>query len=326
MVQQSLRPAVKRIECEFEMKSRLKFIFRSLKPDDGFSILEVMTASGLGAVVLIALLAALSYLQKGQNGAAIDLEFAKLASEIRVVLDNESACRRALVDPNAIAFSGVPPAASPVPVTLYDPFTPTTQILAGPGSTRPGLVLTKVELEADSITMSPTGVYFGRLLVVAERTDTAQQATGPAAMSRKFLMRFGVDAANRFTNCSAPTSTIVNCASASVKVISGVKWSPLEPRIVTPGPRRYTDAQFNTVFEQINGMAKASAAPWVPSLAAMVWGIRCRPGFVLTGCSVFTGPAVTDNTDTWTATNGCYSDDEENSPGSTLFATCCQAN
>ncbi len=296
---------------------------------------SVMAAMAISAIVLFAVLGTLSVMQNAQSGSNTSSGFANLTSEIHLVLTNEESCTSAFGLQNQMAFAGTMAAPTPLPLKIYYPFSPTNEVLIEPSTVRSGLVVTKVEFDTSTLTASPSGQIFGLLKVEAERTGNGESQMGPAIMVRTFLMSFRVDATDRIVGCVSAPAVAVKCATGSANWQAGVMPAvTLEEHVSSAGSIGLGEAQFNQVFQAIPSILASVAVPNVPipettpGVPPNVWGIRCRPNYLMTNCNLFTGtttPALVKSTNTFSATNGCYGDDISKGERSTIFATCCES-
>ncbi len=288
----------------------------------GFALLGVLTIAVLVSIFLLITLDTIGNIQKSQNGATTTVAFSNLVSEIELVLSTEDSCTSSLAGHPQTAFLGSITAPTPVPLAVYFPFSTSSIPLVQTTTERPGFTVTRLEIARTSLTVNPAGIYTGKLLIEGTRTGDRTTQFGPPIMTATIPFNFEIDGSRNITKCSTVSVGTVSC-STGLATWQGL--TNLVSHIATPGPEGYTDAQFSTVYQLLPSIPSAVAAPNVTTLSPSLWGLRCQPGFMITGCTIYRGSGSSvNNTDTYTATNGCYADLDEKVNGSTIFATCCK--
>lgn len=185
------------------------------KKHSGFSLAEVMVASGLVAVLAVAIMKIVDMQTRAQKKAETDLEITQIVNELHQNLLNEDACRNTL---------------SPLSSILSSPSVPSIRsrsntVLFSTGSTYRGIKFVSIKVMSPvlSAAVPPSSLRYGELKLQIAIERVAKRIVGVKNILKEIPLKVETNGAGKVQRCYSATENAVDTSkSQSCADIGGI--------------------------------------------------------------------------------------------------------
>jgi len=171
----------------------------------GFTLVEIMVAMGIGAVLMLAMAEMMTGMNKGQKNVALTMDYNSLISTISLTLLNDQACKTSLL--------GQPfNASGDQPVVMQPPGSPEIRT----GAVVSGWLINSLSLANNALvaTLGTDKQYLATLTLRAQKQNAATSVGAASKAPAAFAVYVLVDSSNRIKECYSKDGTAVQACTA----------------------------------------------------------------------------------------------------------------